>query len=236
MPRSGSELLQVLASQHPDIYGSITSSTVELWKGSFAQTASQSAKAQGIENNRKATEAFIREGTKAFYETKTDKRNVIDKSRGWFDKLPTLRSVFPNAKMLCMVREEESIIESLEQRYRTNPMHPDFAKIPLEPRARAEYWRSRPPLKNAKEGIAYLQTQPPDSGIFYIKYEILIQRPVDVMQSVFRFLGVDPFIIDAENVKKTAYELDGVFGPLGDHNVKRKIVSPNETPADLVSA
>jgi len=133
---------------------------------------------------------------------------------------------YPNAKMLCMFRDYGEIMESLDRTFRENPAHPDFNGAPVLKEVRfRDYWPKRPPL--AWSIPAYEERRRRDDDrVLFIKSSMITSDPkltVRTMRQVFEFIGVEPIDIDPNNVKKEAYEFDGVYGPLGDHRVRPKI-------------
>ena len=94
LPRSGSTLLQNIFAQNPDIYATPTSGVLELLYGARANyTNSPEFKAQDSEIMRKAYLAFCKKGMVGYYESITDQKYVIDKSRGWFAHFDYLKNI-----------------------------------------------------------------------------------------------------------------------------------------------
>ena len=123
LPRAGSTLLQNILAQNPDIYATPTSGVLELLYAARANyTTSPEFKAQDNELMEKAYHAFCKEGMDAFYNSITDKKYVVDKSRGWgihYDFLKFVRGEEP--KIICMVRDLRDIFASMENNYRKHP-------------------------------------------------------------------------------------------------------------------
>ena len=118
LPRSGSELLQALLSQHPLVYASATSPLLEYWFGAYKNFDLPEVKSQNQLLMKKAFCSFCHSGAHGYYRALTDKPFVIDKSRGWLEYAEWLWDVFPNAKIVSMVRKVEDIVASLEKRAR----------------------------------------------------------------------------------------------------------------------
>jgi len=84
LPRAGSTMLQNILAQNPDIYATPTSGVLELVFAARANySESPEFKAQDAETMKKGYTAFCKEGMNAFYNAITDKKYVVDKSRGW---------------------------------------------------------------------------------------------------------------------------------------------------------
>lgn len=224
LPRSGSELTQVLLSQHPAVYGSITSPLHAFWAGTHIEARNPELNGHGYPKTQQLRRAFIKAGTEGFYKDLTDKEVVVDKGRAWWDKMPLVWELWPEARMICCVRDVDDIVNSCEKRFQKDPMNPDFAGIPLDMAKRAEYWVSRPPVQSALGGLNYAQsTYSGDERFIQIPYKALISEPVKIMNQVFEAIGLEPYDVDADNVEKQVEELEGAFWPLGDHNVKKVV-------------
>jgi sulfotransferase len=97
LPRAGSTLLQNILAQNPDIYATPTSGVLELVfaaRGNYTNSAE--FQAQDSEQMKKGFLNFCQKGMIGFYEAITDKKYVVDKSRGWGIHYSFLDSVFPN--------------------------------------------------------------------------------------------------------------------------------------------
>lgn len=229
LPRSGSELMQCLLAQHPKVYSSITSPLHGIWANAHLIESTQEFLAPTKPVAEKALSEFIKWGTEGYYRSMTDKEVVIDKSRAWFPTMESMWAIFPDAKMICMLRDSDDIINSLETAFKKNPMHPQFRELPLDPQLRREAWLNRVPLSQALEGLRHRQSLGDDSRIIYVSYDGLVDDPINVMNQVFERLELDPFEIDPNKVEKKVFEIDGVFGPLGNHDV-RPTIQPKNTP------
>lgn len=83
LPRSGSTLLQNLIGQNPDFYVTPTSGLLELIYAARANyTNSPEFKAQDADLMKKAFLGFCKSGMEGYFNSITDKKYVMDKSRG----------------------------------------------------------------------------------------------------------------------------------------------------------
>ena len=123
LPRSGSTILQNILAQNPDIYATPTSGVLELIFAARANyTNSAEFKAQDAELMQKGFIGFCKEGMRGYYEGITDRKYIIDKSRGWgihYDFLKFIRNEEP--KIICMVRDLRDIFASMENNFRKHP-------------------------------------------------------------------------------------------------------------------
>lgn len=225
MPRSGSELLQALLAQHPDIYASATSPLLEFWYGAMSNYNLPEVKSQNPIAMKKAFNEFCKFSGKGYYESLTERPVVVDKSRGWIEYAEFLWNVYPDAKIICMTRDVEAIVKSLEAIYRINPMHPDCRNLPKTPQLRHNYWVSSGslPLGLSIERIKSRKAKGADSRIKYVDYSELCGNPIKIMNSIFDHLEVAPYKIDPNNIIKSVEEDDSHYGVFGNHKLKSKI-------------
>ena len=101
LPRSGSTLLQNILAQNSDIYATPTSGVLELVfaaRGNY--TDSPEFQAQDSAIMKTAFQAFCRFGMEAYYNAITNKKYIVDKSRGWGIHYDFLNFIQPNPKLL----------------------------------------------------------------------------------------------------------------------------------------
>ena len=225
LPRAGSELLQALLGQHPQVYASATSPLLEYWYGALGNYDMAERKSQNEQDMKAAFAGFCRAGAQGYYTALTDKSVVVDKSRGWLEYADLLWSVYPAAKIVCMTRPVEKIVESLEKIYRQHPGHPETRGLPKTTEARARAWTSpgSHPLGLALERLKDRQARGPDNRIKYVQYRDLTHDPVEVMEGVFDFLGVEKFQINPQQVCKSVPEDDRHYGIFGRHEIRPQI-------------
>ena len=152
LPRAGSTLLQNILAQNPDIYATPTSGVLELVFAARANyTDSPEFKAQDPELMKTAFQAFCKHGMDAYYSAITDKKYVVDKSRGWGIHYDFLNFINPDPKIICMVRDLRDVFASMEKNYRKNPDKQDgildWSKMQgtTVPK-RIDIWAQNPPV------------------------------------------------------------------------------------------
>jgi len=122
LPRAGSTLLQNILHENPSIYATPTDGVLELIfaaRGNY--TSSPEFKAQDSIQMQKGFLNFCRQGMTGFYESITDRPYVISKSRGWGVHYGFLNEIFPQPKIICMVRDLRDIYSSMEKNHRKKP-------------------------------------------------------------------------------------------------------------------
>lgn len=230
MPRAGSTLIQNILGQNPDFYVTPTSGVLELIFGArMNYTNSNEFKAQDVKLMEKGFLGFCEEGMKGFYNNITDKKYIVDKSRGWGIHRPFLIKIFnEEPKIICMVRDLREIITSMEKKYRAHPEQQSHIVNHGEFRGtttfkRSQIWLNGTPVGMALERLTEIITQGYDKKIFFIRYEDLLTSPNETMKDVYNYLGVDFYLHDFTNIEQITVEDDNVYGIYGDHNIKKEL-------------
>jgi sulfotransferase len=241
LPRAGSTLLQNILAQNPDIYATPTSGVLELIYGSRVNyTNSPEFKAQDPELMKKGFLSFCRNGMKGFYEGITDRKYVVDKSRGWiahYDLLDTILDEDP--KVICVVRDLREIFCSMEKNYRKSPekSNPvlDWSKMQgtTVPK-RIDVWAQGPPVGMAIERLQEVIRTGIASKILFVKYEDLCLRPEMEMQRIYQYLGIPEFEHDFDNIEQITKEDDEVYGVFGDHKIRKSLCLTPSTSKNIL--
>jgi sulfotransferase len=230
LPRSGSTMLQNLIAQNPNFYCSPTSGLLELLYGARANyTTSAEFKAQDAETMKKAWQAFAKSGMDAFYNAITDKKYVIDKSRGWgihYDFLQFVQGGEP--KIICMVRDLRDIFASMENNFRKHPEKQsdilDWSKgqgttVPK----RIDIWGQQPPVGLAIERLSEIFRTGINNKMLFVRFEDLCLYPETEMTRIYQYLEIPFFQHDFDNIEQVTKEDDEVYGTFGDHVIRTKL-------------
>lgn len=237
LPRSGSELLQVLLHQNPQIYGSATSPLAEYLYGARSNRECAEARAQDSALMRKAFTGLCDSAACGYYGEITDRPIVIDKSRAWLSYYEWIHMWNPKPKIICMVRDIRSVVGSMERIFQANRDRPIGPEIPAKlfgftVDERASFW-----IRESEVGIALrriynvLQRGTP---VLFVRYEDLTNNPDRELARVYSFIGSEAFSHDYQNIVKQVYENSEIHGPFGDHTVA-SVLKPAK-PFDWASA
>jgi sulfotransferase len=161
---------------------------------------------------------------------KADRRPIVfDTNRLWPSKLPVLARLFPDAKMICMVRDPRWVVDSIERLIRSNPY--DLSGIfGFEPGGTV-YSRVAGLVSDAgMVGFALNALREAFYGehadrLVFVEYQALCRDPGRVVRSICRSLGIEPFDHDYEHVETPplAEEFDRQLGTPGLHRVSAKV-------------
>jgi sulfotransferase len=222
-------LLQNILAQNPDIYATPTSGVLELVYGARANyTSSLEFKAQDSKLMQKGFLEFCNKGIKGFYEGITDKKYVVDKSRGWGIHYDFLNSFSPSPKIICMVRNLKDVFASMEKNFRKNPeKHNPMVDwstmsgttIPK----RVDVWAQGVPVGMALERLQEIFRLGNDKHILFVRFEDLCLYPENTMKEIYDYLEIPHFEHDFDNIEQVTKEDDEVYGDFGDHNIRQKL-------------
>jgi hypothetical protein len=231
MPRSGSELLQVILHQNPDIYASPTSPLIEYQFAARSAFDLAEVKSQPHELMSKAFVSMCSSMAQGYYSAITDRPIVIDKSRGWIHYAEWVKLWSPKLKIICMIRDLREILASMELIYRNNrhlPIGPDDPTNmnALTINGRVKHWLDRPPVGLALQRLYDAISKGQADNIHFVKYEDLCTFPRPTMKAIYDFLEIDYYEHDFLNLVKVPQEVDHIFGPYGSHLVA-KILKQN---------
>jgi len=230
LPRAGSTLLQNIFAQNPDIYATPTSGVLELI---FAARENYSNSpefiAQDKELMRKAYLAFCKEGMDAYYNSITEKKYVIDKSRGWgihYDFLSTIRGEDP--KIICMIRDLRDVFASMENNFRKNPEKSsgivNWAQmVGTTVPKRVDVWAQSQPIGLAIERLQEIIRYENNTKILFVKYEDLCLRPESELTRIYNYLGIPHFKHNFDFIEQITKEDDEVYGAFGDHTIRNEL-------------
>ena len=228
MPRSGSTIFQNLMGQNPDFYVTPTSGVLELVFGARANyTNSPEFKAQDSELMKKGFASFCKSGVEGYFNAITDKKYVLDKSRGWGVYRPFLESFYPNPKVICLVRDLRSVLSSYENIYRKNqhkadPIRDDATSRGTTIHKRVDEWmHPSNTIGRAVERIFEMVRQGYDDKILFVRYEDLCLNPEHEMKRVYDYLELPVFEHDFDNIEQITSEDDAVYGLSNDlHKIR----------------
>lgn len=215
LPRSGSTLLGALLNQNPTFRASISSPLSQVYADVHAALGVKNEGVDLINENQR--HAILRSIFVNYYMQSCDKYPgktelwkidvckcpyhdgiLFDTSRAWSARHLELFTLFPDAKMICLVRPINEVLNSFEKLYRKNPLMSDRiwgsgtnstarANKMLEPGGVVQF-----PYQNTKD--AFFSGD--KDKILFVRYSTLAANPEVVLQAIYQFIGV-PFDWDA---------------------------------------
>jgi sulfotransferase len=242
MPRSGSTIFQNLMGENPDFYVTPTSGVLELIYGARANfSTSPEFKAQDVSLMEAGFKDFCNKGIFGFYNAITDKKFIMDKSRGWGVYREFLNEVYPNPKIIVMVRDLRSIVSSYEKIYRRNPLEHNVLRDDSTGKGttihkRVDEWvHPSNTIGRALERIFEMTRLGIDNKVLFVKYEDLCLRPEMEMKRVYDYLELTYFEHDFDEIKQITKEDDSVYGLTKDlHIIRPKLELNNPDYHDVL--
>jgi sulfotransferase len=233
LPRSGSTLLSAILRQNPEFYADI-SSPVQGLVGATINVITASESNHLIDEDRR--KSLLRATFNAYYEA-VEPPTVFDTSRGWTAKTSLLKSLFPQTKIICCVRDLFWILDSFERIAAKNTLWnasltDDEARQTVTTRCDAlmdvkKEGQVVKPYYFLEEGLLLN----PDM-IMLVEYESLCKKPESVMRELYDFIGKPYFDHDFKNVEYDNEVYDKALNMKSLHTV-RKEVSWIERPSIL---
>jgi sulfotransferase len=229
LPRAGSTLLQNIIGQNPEFYVTPTSGVLELLHAARTNyTNDNSFLAQDSEVMKKAWLSFCRYGLEGFFKGITDKKYILDKSRGWGMNYDWVNAFYPNPKIICMVRDPRSIYASMEKNFRKHPeKHSnivDWSKLKNTTTSkRVDFWAETPPVGIAMEKLEQIITEGIDKNMLFIRFEDLTLYPQREIDRIYDYLNLERYKHDFQNVEQLTQEDDKIHGIFGDHKIRKKV-------------
>ena len=225
LPRSGSTLLAAILRQNPRFAAGMTSPVGGLFQGLLAQVSagSEFAAVVTVEQRRRLLRGLF----DSFY-ADCPAEVVFDTNRLWTSQLDALAELFPEAKVLCTVRDLAWVMDSLERQYRGNAF--ENTRLFSGPAERDTVYSRTETLahRNRLVGFAYSALREACWGeqahrLLIVEYELLTRAPDRVMELVYGFLGEPPFPHDFDAVDYDAPEFDAQLGLAGLHRIRPKV-------------
>lgn len=227
-----------LLAQNPRFHAGMSSPIASLFDGMIAQVSAGSELASTVSQAQRAR--LLRGLFDSYYED-NDRTVIFDTNRAWTTRLPALMSVFPEAKMICLVRDLAWIMDSMERQFRKNPF--EHTRLFNTPGERATVYTRTEAMAGANRLVGFpwhglreaCYSEFADRMVI-VDYDLLTAKPGEVMKLIYEFLGEEPFEHNFENIEYDAKEFDSDLGLDGLHRVHKKLAPrPRQTilPPDL---
>jgi sulfotransferase len=240
LPRSGSTLLAALLRQNPRLHAGMTSPTGSLFNAMLSAVSQRNETAVFINDAQRAR--LLRACFEAYYAEIHPNQVVFDTNRQWTTKLPALSQLFPEARVICCVRNPAWVIDSIECLVRRNTMELS-AIFNFEPSGTV-YSRVEGLSKgDGMVGFAWNALReavfgPQSDRIVLVRYESLTRDPLAALAAVYQAIGEPGFAHDPNKIEPCheALEFDARLGTPGLHHVGssvRTVARRTILPPDL---
>jgi sulfotransferase len=225
LPRSGSTLLAAILRQNPRFHAGMTSPVGAMYTALEAAMSRRNEAAVFIEN---AQRRDILQGLfENYYRAIQQDKLVFDTNRVWCAKLPGLTQLFPNARIVCCVRDIAWIMDSIERLVRRNAFELS-GMFGFEPGSTVYTRVNRIATSDGMVGYAldalkdgFFGEQ--GSKLILVEYQALARAPKATLDHLYALLGEPPFAHDLEHVDYSADEFDLALGTPGLHTIRPKV-------------
>jgi sulfotransferase len=240
LPRAGSTLLAALLRQNPRFSAGMSSPVYSLFRAMLSETSQRNEGAVFIDEDvRKRLLVGVFE---AYYRDAEPEMVIFDTNRGWTTKLPALVQLFPDARMICCVRNPAWILDSIESLIRRNAFELSgifaydsggtvYSRVEGLASQAGMYGFSLSALREAVYG-------PQSDRLLLVRYESMVADPLGALAAIYGFLGEDLASHDPKHVESSyeMIEFDQRLGTPGLHDVRRRVEArqrPTLLPPDL---
>lgn len=239
LPRSGSTLLAAILRQNPRFHAGMTSPVGPLFNACLNAMGADNEFAVFFNDAQKRS---ILGGIFDNYYQHVQTSDVsFDTNRMWTSRMVPVRQLFPEAKMICCVRNPAWVMDSIELLNRKNAF--DVNRMFNNPQERATVYSRAEALLNPNRMIGFAWSAlkeayySADSDMMLlVDYDLLAARPGEVMPLIYQFIGEEPFDHDFDNVEYEAEDFDTQLLVKGLHTVRGQVsLKPRQTilPPDL---
>ena len=241
MPRAGSTLFQNILAQNPQIHSTSTSGLSELILENFNSfdNIPNFKKEKDYNLCKKAFYNFCKGGIESYYTTITKKPIIVEKNRLWVSIYPLLNKIYPNPKIIILIRDLRSIFSSFEKYYINNPtslsslIFPSNTKsIPISIYDRIQSYEEFDMFKSiltSLQDIIYFKNK---SNVHIIKFEDLCNNPNKVLDKTYKYLEIPNFFHNFNYINQVTYENDN-FHHFGNHFIS-PVINPPQPDWDEV--
>jgi sulfotransferase len=238
LPRSGSTLLSAILSQNPRFQSGMSGPLAGMFSAMLGEMSGKNEFSVFITDEQRQR---VLKGLFENFYADSPAEVIFDTNRAWCTKLPALRTLFPQSKVIVCVREVSWIIDSIERLIRKNAFQPSsiFQYLPGGTvYTRANHLASSDGLV----GFAYdalkeaFYGEDAQGRLMFVQYETLTTDPEKVLQAIYTFLEEPVFAHDLAHVTFDAQAFDEKAGTPGLHTVRPEVRAiPRTTilPPDL---
>jgi sulfotransferase len=226
LPRSGSTLLASILRQNPRFHAQMSGPVEHIYTSVLGAMSGRNDFSVFItEDHRKRVLRGIFE---TYYADIAGDKVIFDTNRNWPNRLPGLVQLFPDAKIICCVRDLVAILNSFEHLVKKNPFEVSrFVGFDPEISVYARIERlmdSRTgPVGKALCALREGYASENRSKLLLVDYDELIAHSEKVVSNIYKFINEPLFQHDMANLQYEEKEFDTRIGLPGMHTVRSKI-------------
>lgn len=245
LPRAGGTMLASVMNQHPDLYVSPLSPTVELlyYTEKYFDESSEaySANPQPIAKQN-VLEALPRE-----YYKNIPKKYIMDNNRAWPNNVDRICNfITKKPKIVCIVRDVASILASfIDLVNRSNNPGENFIdrwlvdnRMELNTKNRCFYLMQPTGIVNQSLWSMYQGYNNPSvkACMHIVEYDDLISKPEETMSNIVDFLDIPSYKFVFNKIENVTPVDDVTYNLEGMHSVRAKLASRNLDPVEILGS
>ena len=227
LPRSGSTLLSAILRQNPRFHASMTGPIASLFKSLIATVSSGSEISSLVttEQRRRLARGLF---DNYYADMGTEIEAVFDTSRSWTAHLGALVDLFPQARVICCVRNVAWVMDSLERQFRQHMF--DNTSLFQSDAERSTVFSRTETLAKPNRLVGFALAALTEAlysehahRLMIVDYDKLVAAPGQVLTQIYSFIEQPAFQHDFDNVVFDAPSFDSQIGLSGLHRVYRKV-------------
>jgi hypothetical protein len=229
LPRAGGTMLASVMNQHPDLYVSPLSPTVELlyYTEKYFDEQSEAYTA----NSQPEAKQCVLESIPQNYYQNISKKYIMDNNRAWPNNVDRIhRFITPNPKIVCIVRDIPSILTSfIDLINRSKNPGTNFVdrwllehRMELTTENRCFYLMQPTGIVNQSLWSMYQGFKNPKIAphMHLVEYDDLLSDPKSTMQNLTKFLNISSFDFSFNNIENVTPVNDVTYNLEGMHSVR----------------
>ena len=226
LPRSGSTLLAAILAQNPKFHAAMSSPVFPVFNA--CMTAMGGSNEFSIFLDQEKKRKILNGVFAGYYNEVAEEHVAFDTNRMWTLRLPAIKTLFPQAKVLCCVRNPAWVMDSIEVLVRKNALdasrlyNSDVERMTVFSRCEALLQRNRL-VGSSHVALKEAYFSAEAASTLLVEYDILVSRPEETMRLIYSFLDEPWFDHDFENVNYEAESFDSMMQAEGLHRVQGRV-------------
>jgi sulfotransferase len=212
--------------QNPRFHAAMTSPLAALWSAILPKMSGGSEFASFFDNPRR--QSVLRGVFDGYYQDLPTDRVIFDTNRTWTGKAAMLKTLFPESKIVCCVREVPWIIDSIERMLRKNPLQ--MSRL-MGFQAGSSVYSRVEVLMNSETGLigtawsTFREAWFSENAgrLIVVNYDRFVDQPQETIDALYAALGESPFAHDFNHVTYDEPDYDAALGMPGMHKVRESI-------------
>lgn len=222
LPRSGSTLLAAILRQNPHFHAAMSSPLAGLFSSLLESMSSRNEGSVLI--NEQQRKDVLKGVFDSFYASQ-EEAVIFDTNRQWCAKLPALKQLYPDAKIICCVRNVAWVMNSFEKSFRKNSLQNNKM---FNNAVESNTVYSRLDTLGQRDrvvGFAWSALKEAfysdhSSSLLLVDYDLLVQQPEKTLSLIYQFIDEPYFQHDFNYISYSETAFDQNLGIPGLHNVE----------------